>query len=80
MYIRNDVFTAFIVRPDRAECLGVMPSRSADVIQVPVVEIRADIRLDVRASRCDQLAATVDDGDHVRFRSPEALHVRIDRD
>ena len=57
-----------------------MPLRRTDVTQVFVVEVHADLRLDVRAARCHQLAAAVDDADHVRFGRLQALHVRVHRD
>ncbi|MNI72197.1 hypothetical protein D3C73_1281240 [compost metagenome] len=57
-----------------------MASCSADIVEVAIVEVGTDIGLDVRTARGDQLAAAVDDCNHVRFRRLEALHVRIHRD
>ncbi|MNG03330.1 hypothetical protein D3C84_864040 [compost metagenome] len=57
-----------------------MPLCSPDVIEVGIIKVCTYIGLDIRAARGDQLAAGVDNRDHVRFRRPEALHVRVHRD
>ncbi|MNG36043.1 hypothetical protein D3C84_1229500 [compost metagenome] len=57
-----------------------MPLCSTDVVEIAVIEVRTDIGFYIGTARGHELTAGVDHRDNIRFRRPEALHVRVHRD